>query len=213
MQIISKNLKRIIFCTVLLLTYFLAFSEGVNFNLMSKEVVVSGRIKVHVDNENFEFYAKTFGITDFSKPDCYQLINDIYERKTRKYPEPQYTEDELYIRLPQELFLSTQTIKKVKKKTELNVKLSIMWYFYSNGKFFVSRPLVFKMPVTKDIKYIYMGDIDFYLEGPNFKISKITVQDNYDAAKQEIEERSGKSINLYKAILQPVENQKFELKE
>lgn len=164
--------------------------ESLGFN----EVIMVGSATVKVDDENFDFYAKTWGVTDFSKGDTYVVYGDAYEEyaslfwgSVKKSNNGKFGEYE-----PGQYFLSKQKVKK----GVLSSAWPIKWRFYSDPNFEIYLPFRFEASVPKGEKFVYVGDFEYHLEGSDFHVTKIYVRDNYDQAQEALRREFGDDVQL-----------------
>jgi len=161
----------------------------------SNSVVIVGKINIHVNEENFAFYAKTWGVEDISKPSSYVIFDDGYKNYYRDDFMDKISKSSTFgfhIYRENEYFLSKRSIKN----NELVSNSPVTWCFFSDKKFQIYFPLRFKTVVPKGEKYIYVGDFNYYLEGSDFSPVKITVSDNFDQAKEFIKQTYGDDVQL-----------------
>ena len=205
------GLKRFLLFLIILFTSIFLSADTKLPKLKSKEVVIVGKINVHVPEEELKFYAKSWGVTDFSAPDKYEIYNYNYKdvvlgRVTVLFQSSDwihYTNDELYVCSEDDYFLSK---REIKDKTKLKAESPVKWHFYGSEDFTIYIPFTFEADIPQGKKYIYVGDFDYYLDGSDFHVIKVTVKDNYDSAKEAIETLFGQTIDLYKAQLKPLKD-------
>jgi len=206
------QLKRFILLLIFLFTSIILCADTKLPKLKSKEIVMVGKVDVHIPKDNLEFYAKSWGVTDFSVPDNYEVYNYNYKFNQRlpkgvELPVQtdwiRYRDDRLYLCNEGDYFLSK---KEIEDKTKLRSRSPVKWRFFGSKDFFVYLPLGFEADIPQGKKYIYVGDFDYYLDGSDFHVIKVTVKDNYDSAKEAIETLFGQTIDLYKAQLKPLKD-------
>ena len=164
------------------------------------EVVIVGKVNVHINEDDLVFFAKSCGVEDFSKPDSYVLYDDSYTETYYMFVGniSKSTNDDYHVFGADEYFLSKRKIKK----NEVTATSPVLWCFYSDDEFQIYLPLLFKTTVPKGEKYIYIVDFDFYLDGSDFHPLKIVVSDNFDLAKESLERTYGTSVNLCRVEIQ-----------
>lgn len=158
------------------------------------DVIMVGKITVHVD-ENFDFYSKLYDIKNYSNPDCYVIYDDSYKIKIKVDLLGRVklkSNNACSIVLPDDYFLSKRHISK----DTLVADTPVEWHFYCDDDFVIDIPLEFEAKIPHGEKYIYVGDFDYYLEGSDFHVEKMTVSDNYDQAKEAVERIYEKPIDL-----------------
>lgn len=169
----------------------------------SDEVIMVGSATVKVDDENFDFYAKTWGVKDFDKEDCYFVFGDAYaEYATLFFGSIKKTDNGKYgVYKPGDIFMSKQKIKKGILLSDYPIK----WRFYSDPNFEIYLPLYFEATVPKGEKYVYVGHFEYHLEGSDFHATKILVSDRFDQAKESLEREFGEPIQLCRVELREPE--------
>ncbi|MCR5289236.1 MAG: hypothetical protein K6E51_04515 [Treponema sp.] len=180
-------MKKRIFLLLLSVSVALCFAESKNTEILtpgSKEVVIVGKITVHTNDKNREFFAKSWGVKDFSKADTYVAFDEV---KNPKKEMPEWREY-----LQGEYFLA----KRIVKDRQVVSKSRFAWCFYSDYDFQVAVPLNFKATIPDGEKYVYIGDFDYYLDGSDFRPVKITVSDSFDLAKEFLEATYGVPVDL-----------------
>ncbi len=190
--------KKILFL-LLVFSVFLCFGESKTKDRLTPgrgEVVIVGKLTVHVSNEKyFEFFAKTWGVTDLTKQDSYVIFDDSYEDSFNKdfLNEDEDSDDAEYdVCSANEFFVSKRKVKR----NELTATTPVLWCFCSDDEFQVFLPLYFKAAIPKSEQYIYVGNFDYYLDGASFSTTRIEVSDNFDEAKSFLETKYGREINL-----------------
>lgn len=159
------------------------------------QVVIVGKITVKVPGENFKFYAQTWGVTDFSKPDLYIMLDDdfievAYQdcREFKTLNNGQYR-----IFYPDEYFYS---VRDIDSSRNFRSKSSVVYCFFSSESFNVNLPFMFEANIPEDVEYAYLGDFEFILEEGTYDCVGIKKTDSFDKAKKELEAKLGKEINL-----------------
>lgn len=162
--------------------------------LSSNEVIMVGSASVVVDDKNFEFYAKTWGVTDFDKEDSYIVYGDSYEEYATVFfgSIKKKNNGKFGSYAPGECFLSKQSVKK----GVLTSVWPIKWRFYSDPNFEIYLPFNFEANVPKGEKFVYVGHFEYHLEGSDFRPVKINVSDRYDQAKESLERLFGEEVEL-----------------
>lgn len=194
-------MKKIFILVILFFFISIVFAaEKKLLKASGNEIIIVGKITVHVNEKEFDFYAKSWGITDFSKPDKYIIFDDGFKEYTHLFlGKIQHTTNSAYhIFKSSDYFLSKRRLKR----NELIANSPIKWCFYSNESFQVYIPLRFKAIIPKGEKYIYVGDFDYYLEGSDFLPVKISVSDNFDQAKEFLENTYKQPVNLCRVEIQ-----------
>lgn len=193
--------KAVLFTALILL--FTGFVCADSFRTVGAgEVIIVGKVTVHPP-KNLEFYAKSWGITDFSKPDMYVIFDDSYKESywsgflmggflgdIKKHTNKAY-----YFYEGEEYFLSRRNLKK----QNLKAKSPIKYCFFSNESFSVYLPLEFASTIPKGKKYVYVGNYEYFLEGNDFHVEKILVSYNHDKAQKALDQKIGKHVDLYQA--------------
>ncbi len=196
-------MKKLKFFLFLLLSACFCFAESQVKELLSPglgQVVTVGKITVHVlDEENFEFYAKTWGVKDYTQPDSYVTFDYSYNELYISYGPftSKSTNSAYHVYSPEDYFLTKEKVKN----GEFETKNALKWCFYSDENFQVYLPFKFKAKVPKGAKYVYLGNFDYYVSGPDFLPEKIVVSDNYKEACQYLKDTYGKDVDLYRVEL------------
>lgn len=201
-------MKKIFLFFVLLFSFVFVSAETKLPKLKDKEVMMVGKINVHVPEEALKFYAESWGVKDFSVPDRYVIYNYGYKNiilgritVLNQSDWIRYKNDEYYVCSKDDYFLSK---RKVENKTQLTAESPIKWHFYGSDDFYIYLPFSFETEISEGKKYIYVGDFDYYLDGSDFHIIKLVLSDSYSEAKKSLEERFGQTIDLYKADIKPL---------
>lgn len=172
--------------------------------LAPDEVIMVGSVTVKVDDENFEFYSKTWGVEDFDKEDCYFVYGDAYREYIKlSWGSIKKSDNGKFgMYKPGDFFLSKQKIKKGVLVSDYPIR----WSFYSDPNFQIYLPFSFEATVPKGEKFVYVGHFEYHLEGSDFHPTKILVSDRYDQAKEALEQEFGESIHLCRVEIQKLES-------
>jgi len=181
-------------------------SKVKKLGLGSKEVIMVGSVTVKVDDPNLEFYAKTWGVTDFTKGDTYVVYADAYEETMTLFfgAISKKNNGKFGEYKPGEFFFSKQKLDK----GVLSSAWPIKWRFYSDPNFEIYLPFNFEATIPKGEKFIYVGDFEYHLEGSDFHVTKIYVSDKYDQAKEALAREFGEEIQLCRVEIRAPEEEK-----
>lgn len=177
-----------------------------------RQVVIVGRVTVRVADDDFKFYAQTWGVTDFSQPDTYILYEDSYKSgafvlagqvvKTDNGQFRQFNNGEVFY-----------SVRNLTTDRSFVSKSAVKWSFFGSDSFQIWIPFAFQAQVPENVEYIYLGDFEYIVEGSDFHVAGVMLKDNYDAAKKELEEKLGKEINLCRVEVELVENKSKKKKK
>ncbi len=173
----------------------------------SNEVVIVGKITVKTADPDFDFYAKSWGITDFSVPDCYVIYNDSYNENTYLSLGGKVvtrTNGECNTFTVNEYFFSKRKIKN----HQLIATSPIKWCFFSSEKFNAYLPFQFQATIPDDCKYVYVGDFEYTVEGSDFHPVHISLSDSFDYAKEELGKILETPIPLCRVEIYPITQNK-----
>ena len=197
-------MKRFVFYLIFFLTFLFVSADAKLPKLKAKEVILVGKINVHVSQEELEFYAKSWGVTDLSASDSYVIYNYGYKNyiigTVLNQPLRIYNED-YYVCSKDDYFLSK---RKVQDKTKLTAESPIKWHFFGSDDFYINLPFSFEAEIPEGKKFVYVGDFDYYLDGSDFHITKVVVSDSYESAASFLKDYFGQSVDLYKAVIKPL---------
>ena len=176
--------------------------EGAKIDKPSaKEVMFVGRVTVH-NKQDLDFYVKSRGVSEtvLEKEDVYYLPFVPAKQKVDAYDIGVF-ESQAHFKNG-EIFLANY---EVTKTMNFCFTFPFQYFFHGDSNLLIYLPSDFMVSVPKDEKYIYIGDFDFYVEGREFNVVKVTHTDNYDAANDEVHRLFGDKAVLTRCPLLPVD--------
>lgn len=193
--------KKILFLVLCTFAFF-GFGSPVDDIIEADEVMIVGKITVTVRNKDFDFFTKSFGIKNFDEPHCYDIYDDSYVKTGVLHKGEMKILSNYHYNTYQanEYFLS----KRKNAGDEFYAVTPVKWHFYGSNSFVINLPFYFKASIPKNAKYIYVGDFDFTVEGDDFEVTDISVDDTYDQAKKELKKLYGMDVGLTRVQIEPI---------
>ena len=194
----KKKILFFLFCAVAVFGFTMPADDVV----LADEVVIVGKITVTMRNEDFDFYAQSFGIKDFDEPDCYDIFDDSYVKTAVLHKGDMKILSNYHYNTYQakDYFISKRKIYD----NSFYAVTPVKWHFYGSNSFVINLPFYFKAPLPENAKYIYVGDFDFTVEGDDFHVTDISVDDTFDKAKKALEKIYGMDIGLKRVQIEPI---------
>nr|WP_318660370.1 hypothetical protein [uncultured Treponema sp.] len=188
-------MKKFFIASIIVFSFFCtAEDDKKEIEFEKNKVYLVGKINMHAErNEVFKFYEKSWEVENTSADDVYNVYDDKQTLDGITLKNHKYLENDYFISAR---FLDTNGTVTVSEMVE--------YHFYGSAlKAYL--PLYFKVTVPKGEKLLYIGDFDFYLDSKTFTVSKITVSENFDSAKNFLKKHYIFDQNLCRVEIQNLE--------
>lgn len=196
-------IKKIVIFTVFVLTVVVnAFAELPSFNLKKNEVAVITKVSVNTKS-NMDFFNKTFGCTeeDLARNNNYFLPiifpkSSTYNKGYVEWFENiEEAEDGQYC----------VSIYTLPANRTLYFTSGIRYLYHKLDAMEIELPAFFKVQIPEDVQCVYIGDLNYTVEGDRFETTNLTLTDSFDQAVEFAKTVNGlKKETLCRAEINPI---------
>lgn len=167
------------------------------------EVMFVGRVTVH-NSQDLDFFAKARGVLDevMEREDVYYLPYVPTKKQVDAYDIGVFESQSNFKN--GEIFLANY---EKTKTMNFCFTFPFQYFFHGDTNLLIYLPSDFMVTVPEGEKYVYIGDFDFYVEGKDFAVVKVTHTDNFDVANDEVKRLFGEKAVLSRAPLLPVDTE------